>query len=156
MGTFEILLIEDSQADATILREILKTSPIATHLNVVTEWSGALDFLSQAGEFTSAPRPHLIMLDLNLPKTDGAEILAQLKEHDELKEIPVVVFSSSRRKEEVRQCYRLHANCFITKPQDLASLRETIRSILNFWFHTVVLPEVVTPTGVFRETRQSF
>jgi len=152
MAPFEILLIEDSQADATIMREILKTSPIATHLNVVTEWAGAMDFLTQAGEFPEAPRPHLIMLDLNLPKTDGAEILAQLKEKEELKEIPVIVFSSSRRREEVKQCYRLHANCFITKPQDLASLKETIRSILDFWFHTVVLPETVAPAAVFRES----
>lgn len=137
---FEILLIEDSHADATIFREILKLTPTPTHLNVVTDGAGAMEFLNRQGTYAEAPRPHLIILDLNLPKVDGTEVLAELKRNDTLREIPVVIFSSSRRKEEIQNCYRLHANCFITKPQDLSTLKETVRSLVEFWFRTVVLP----------------
>jgi len=139
--TFEILLVEDSAADATILREILKMCEIPTHLNVVTDSTGAMDFLHGRTPYEQSPTPHLILLDLNLPKVDGMEILAELKQTPGLKEIPVVIFSSSRRAEEVRQCYRQHANCFVTKPQDLSSMKDTIRSLLEFWFRTAVLPE---------------
>ena len=140
-NVFEILLVEDSVADATILREILKLGDIATNLNVVTDGTGAMAFLNREAPYAGAPTPHLILLDLNLPKVDGAEILTDLKQDDRHKEIPIIVFSSSRRAEEVRQCYRHHANSFITKPQDLASMKETVRSLLHYWFRIAVLPE---------------
>ena len=136
----EILLVEDSPSDAEFTIEALKEAKVRNHLSLVEDGVQAMEFLRRQGQYTSAPRPDLIMLDLNLPRKDGREVLAELKADDHLKMIPVVVLTTSRAEEDVLRAYQLHANCYITKPVDFQQFLSVVRSIESFWLFVVTLP----------------
>jgi chemotaxis family two-component system response regulator Rcp1 len=136
----EILLVEDNPGDAELTRDALAGGKIANSLHVVADGEAALDFLTGRGSFAGAPRPDLVLLDLNLPKKDGREVLADIKADASLRRIPVVVLTSSRLETDVVASYNSHANCYITKPFDLAQFLGVVRSIEHFWLSVVVLP----------------
>jgi CheY-like chemotaxis protein len=136
----EILLIEDSPSDTELTIEALKEAKVRNHLSIVEDGELALEFLRRRGKFLDAPRPDLIMLDLNLPKKDGREVLAEIKADEALKTIPVVVLTTSRADQDVLRAYRLHANCYITKPVDFDQFLNVVRSIESFWLFIVTLP----------------
>jgi chemotaxis family two-component system response regulator Rcp1 len=138
--TVEILLIEDSPGDARLAKEGLSQCKIHHTLRVVDDGVKAMAFLKRQGEFAAAPRPDLILLDLNLPRKDGRQVLREIKEDARLKTIPVVVLTTSRDDADINATYALHANCYVTKPLDLQQFLEVVRSIENFWFNTVRLP----------------
>ncbi len=136
----EILLVEDNPGDVRLTIEALKEAKVINHLTVVKDGIEALAFLRRQGSHSSAPRPHLIVLDLNLPRKDGREVLADIKADDNLKRIPVVVLTTSQDEQDVLKSYNLHANCYITKPVDLDQFVRVVRSIEDFWLGIVVLP----------------
>jgi CheY-like chemotaxis protein len=136
----EILLVEDNPAEIRLTVEGLKEGRIANRLHSVTDGDMALDFLYRRGAYKSAPRPDLILLDLNLPGIDGRTVLRQIKEDPELKVTPVVIITSSEAESDIIKSYEAHANCFISKPIDFAGFAQVIRSIENFWFTVVRLP----------------
>ncbi len=136
----EILLVEDNPGDVRLTIEALKEAKVINHLTVVKDGVEALAFLRRQGSYTAAPRPHLIVLDLNLPRKDGREVLADIKADDNLKRIPVVVLTTSQDEQDVLKSYNLHANCYITKPVDLDQFVRVVRSIEDFWLGIVVLP----------------
>ena len=137
----EILLVEDSAGDADLAREALESGKVLISLHVAVDGVDAMDFLRQRGAFAGAPRPDLILLDLNLPRKDGRQVLAEIKSDDELKRIPVVVLTTSRSDEDILKTYDLHANCYITKPIDLDQFMRVVRSIEDFWLTVVMLPK---------------
>ena len=130
----EVLLVEDSPGDVRLTREALKDSVPPSRFNVVRDGEEALAFLRRQGPYHNAPSPDLILLDLNLPKKDGREVLAEIKHDPDLKRIPVVVLTTSEAEQDIVRAYDLHANCYITKPMDLDDFLETIREIHRFWF----------------------
>ncbi len=136
----EVLLVEDSPSDAELTIEALREGKVRNHLSVVEDGVEALRVLRREGEYANAPRPDLIMLDLNLPRKDGREVLAELKADPDLKSIPVVVLTTSRAEQDVLRAYNLHANCYITKPVDFEQFLEVVRSIESFWLMVVTLP----------------
>ncbi len=136
----DILLVEDNPGDADLAREALEGGKISNQLFVVGDGEAALDFLNQSGGYAEMPRPDLILLDLNLPRKDGREVLADIKAHKDLKRIPVVILTTSQSEEDVLKSYNLHANCYITKPIDLSQFIKVVRSIEDFWLSIVVLP----------------
>ena len=136
----EILMVEDSPSDALISREALAYAKVLNHLHVVEDGVRAIAFLRREGPYAQAPRPDLILLDLNLPKKDGREVLAEVKADDQLKTIPVVVLTTSRAEEDILRAYGLHANCYIAKPVDFVRFAEVVRAIEHFWFTIVSLP----------------
>jgi len=136
----EILLVEDSAGDARLAQEALKDSKIHNQLFIVGDGEEAMDFLYKRGKHSSAPRPDLILLDLNLPKKDGREVLAEIKADDSLKRIPVVILTISKAEEDILKSYNLHANCFITKPIDLEQFMKVVKAIEDFWLTIVKLP----------------
>jgi two-component system, chemotaxis family, response regulator Rcp1 len=136
----EILMVEDSPSDALISREALAYAKVLNHLHVVEDGVRAIAFLRREGPYVQAPRPDLILLDLNLPKKDGREVLAEVKADDQLKTIPVVVLTTSGAEEDILRAYGLHANCYITKPVDFVRFAEVVRAIEHFWFTIVSLP----------------
>ena len=136
----EILMVEDSPSDALITREALDYAKLIHHLHVVQDGVRALAFLRREDPYAQVPRPDLILLDLNLPKKDGREVLVEIKADDHLKTIPVVVLTSSRAEEDVIRAYGLHANCYIAKPVDFVRFAEVVRAIEHFWFTVVTLP----------------
>ena len=136
----EILLVEDNPGDVRLTIEALKEAKVINHLTVVKDGVVALTFPRRQGSYTAAPRPHLIVLDLNLPRKDGREVLADIKADDNLKRIPVVVLTTSQDEQDVLKSYNLHANCYITKPVDLDQFVRVVRSIEDFWLGIVVLP----------------
>ena len=136
----EILLVEDNPGDARLMVEALKEGKVLNHLSIVYDGVEALAFLRQEGQHTDAPRPDLIMLDLNLPKKDGREVLAEIKADDNLKIIPVVILTTSRAEEDVFRSYNLHANCYISKPVDLEQFLEVLKYVEDFWLTVVKLP----------------
>jgi chemotaxis family two-component system response regulator Rcp1 len=136
----EILLVEDSPSDAEFTVEALKEAKVRNHLSLVEDGVQAMEFLRRQGKHAQAPRPDLIMLDLNLPRKDGREVLAELKADDNLKMIPVVVLTTSRAEQDVLRAYQLHANCYITKPVDFQQFLNVVRSIESFWLFVVTLP----------------
>ncbi|MCX6026993.1 MAG: response regulator [Chloroflexi bacterium] len=136
----EILLVEDNAGDADLAREALENSKIRNTLNVVGDGEEAMAFLRGAGKYAGALRPDLILLDLNLPKKDGREVLAEIKADDDLKRIPVVILTTSQVEEDILRSYNLHANCYITKPIDLHQFLNVIRTIEEFWLTIVKLP----------------
>ncbi len=136
----EILLVEDNDGDIRLTREALKEGRIRNRLNVVTDGEQAIAFLNRQGVYADAPRPDLILLDLNLPRLDGREVLATIKNDPDLKQIPIVVLTSSRSEQDLLRAYDLHANCFITKPVEFEQFIEVVRSIEDFWLTIVVLP----------------
>jgi len=136
-----ILLVEDNPGDARLAEEALLESKIKNKLYLAVDGEEAMQFLRQEGEFTNVPFPDLILLDLNLPKKDGREVLAEIKSDERLKRIPVVIFTTSKSEEDVLKTYNLHANCFITKPLDLHQFLKVVRSIEDFWLTIVRLPK---------------
>ena len=136
----EILLVEDSPSDTELTVEALEEGKIYNHLSMVEDGVQALEFLRRQGAYADAPRPDLILLDLNLPRKDGREVLAELKADSELKVIPVVVLTTSRADEDVLRAYSLHANCYILKPVDFKQFVEVVKHIENFWLSVVKLP----------------
>jgi chemotaxis family two-component system response regulator Rcp1 len=140
----EILLVEDNPGDADLAREALENSKVRNAVHVVTDGVAAMEFLRRTGMYKDAVRPDLILLDLNLPKKDGREVLAEIKADEGLKRIPVVILTTSKDEADVLKTYNLHANCYITKPIDLAQFMKVVKSIEDFWFTIVRLP----PNGV--------
>ncbi|MEO8371430.1 MAG: response regulator [Candidatus Solibacter sp.] len=136
----EILLVEDNPGDVRLTREALKSERLWNSLNVVRDGVEAMAYLRGQGQFLDAVRPDLILLDLNLPKKDGREVLAEVKEDEALKTIPVIILTSSKAEEDIVKTYELHANCYITKPVDLSQLIRIVKSIEDFWFAVVKLP----------------
>jgi CheY-like chemotaxis protein len=136
----EILLVEDSPSDTELTQEALREAKVRNHVSTVEDGVQAMDFLRRRGAFADAPKPDLIMLDLNLPRKDGREVLAEIKEDPELKTTPVVVLTTSQAEQDILQAYHLHANCYITKPVDFEQFLEAIRSIETFWLLVVTLP----------------
>ena len=135
-----ILVVEDNAGDARLIREVLNENKIFSSLRIVTDGVEAMDYLHAKGKYKGSVKPDLIILDLNLPKKDGREVLAEIKDDAELKRIPVVVMTSSQAEEDIFRSYSLHANCFVTKPIDLNQFIKVIKSIEDFWFSIVKLP----------------
>jgi len=136
----EILLVEDNPGDVRLTQEVLKDGRVRNNMSVVMDGVDAISFLQQTGEYADAPRPDIILLDLNLPKKDGREVLAEIKADPDLKNIPVVVLTTSSAEQDIFRSYDLHANCYITKPVDLDQFIKVIRSIEDFWLTIVKLP----------------
>lgn len=136
----EILLVEDSPSDAALTIEALKAGKIANRLTHVEDGVEAMDFLRRRGKYADAARPDLIMLDLNLPRMDGRDVLAQIKTDPGLKIIPIIVLTTSRSDKDILKSYQLNANCYITKPVDFAHFINVVKSIENFWLTVVTLP----------------
>ena len=136
----EILMVEDNPGDVRLTREALKGDKLLTRLHVVTDGVAALDFLYKRPPYEDAPRPDLILLDLNLPKMDGREVLSIIKSDGALKLIPVVVLTTSQAEEDVLRAYRLNANCYVAKPVDLYQFNRIVQSIEEFWLTVVNLP----------------
>ena len=136
----EILLVEDNAADADLTESVMKSAKVRNNMSVVTDGEAAISFLRRLGDHHAAPRPDLILLDLNLPKKNGQEVLAELQSDDDLKHIPVVILTTSQDEHDVMKSYQLGANCFVTKPVGLAEFRDVVRSIDDFWFTVVKLP----------------
>ncbi len=136
----DILLVEDNPGDADLARETLENSKVYNKLHVVDDGEKAMAFLRREGKFADAPRPDLVILDLNLPKKDGREVLAEIKSDRDLKRIPVVILTISSDEEDILKTYDLHANCFITKPIDLNQFIKVVESIEDFWLTIVKLP----------------
>ena len=140
----EVLLVEDSPGDVRLTKEAFKDAKVHINLHVAPDGAEAMEFLRREGKHANAPRPDLILLDLNLPKKDGREVLEEIKKSPSLKSIPVVVLTTSASEEDILRSYLLHANCYITKPVDLTGFLKVIRSIDNFWLSVVKLPHEVT------------
>ena len=132
----EILLVEDNPGDERLTREALKEGKVYHKLHWAKDGVEAMDFLYRRGKFRDAPRPDIILLDLNLPKKDGREVLHDIKSDETLKRIPVVVLTTSKAEEDVLRTYNLHANCYVTKPVDLEKFIVVVRSIDVFWLRT--------------------
>lgn len=136
----EILVVEDNPGDVRLTTEVLKDNKIRNELHVAKDGVEALAFLAREGEYSDAPRPDLILLDLNLPKKDGREVLKAIKSDPNLKRIPVVVLTSSKAEEDIARVYSLNANCYVTKPIDLNQFIKVVKSIREFWLTVVKLP----------------
>jgi len=136
----EILLVEDNPGDERLTREALKEGKVYSNLHWVKDGVEALEFLRKQGKYKGAPRPDIILLDLNLPKKDGREVLQEIKNDDKLKRIPVVILTTSKAEEDVLKTYNLHANCYVTKPVDLEKFIVVVKSIDAFWLTVVTLP----------------
>ena len=137
----EILLVEDSAADVRLTIEALKEAKMANRLTVVDDGVKAMDFLYRRGGHAGAPRPDLILLDLNLPRKDGREVLAEIKANSDLRRIPIVVLTTSSAEEDILNAYDLHANCYITKPVDFRQFMVVVKAIEDFWLTIVKLPD---------------
>jgi two-component system response regulator len=135
-----ILMVEDSPSDALLAREALAQAKLRNSLHVVEDGVEALAFLRHEGQYANVPSPHLILLDLNLPKKDGREVLAEIKADVSLRMIPVVVLTTSSAEEDILKAYELYANCYIVKPVDFVQFIEVVQSIEHFWFTVVALP----------------
>lgn len=138
--SIEILLVEDNPGDARLAQEAIREAQLRNNLNWVEDAIEAMTFLRKEGKHREAPRPDLILLDLNLPRKDGRELLAEIKKDDALKRIPVIVLTTSEAEEDISRSYRLKANCYITKPPQLHQYVHVIKSIEEFWFKVARLP----------------
>ena len=136
----EILLVEDSPSDVRLTELLLAEGKVLNCLSVAKDGMAALAFLRHQGPYCDAPRPDLVLLDLNLPRKDGREVLTEIKQDPDLKRIPVVILTTSKEEEDVLKSYGLHANCYITKPVDLDQFMHVIESIEGFWLSVVTLP----------------
>jgi chemotaxis family two-component system response regulator Rcp1 len=139
-GAIEVLLVEDSPGDVRLTREAFKDAKVHINLRVAADGTEAMAFLKREGEYANVPRPDLILLDLNLPRKDGREVLAEIKDSAALKTIPVVILTTSASEEDILRSYQLHANCYITKPVGLDGFLKVVQSIDNFWLSVVKLP----------------
>jgi two-component system, chemotaxis family, response regulator Rcp1 len=143
-GTVEVLLIEDNPGDVRLIQEAMTGAKVRTHFNVVTDGEQAMAFLRRERTFPAAVRPDLIVMDLNLPRKDGREVLIDLDADPALRDIPVVVLTSSAAERDIRRTYELNANCYLTKPADLEEFIRVVQLIEDFWLCTVKLPVSVT------------
>ena len=139
-GPIEILLVEDNPGDVRLTKEALKEGKVYSNLHTVKDGVEAMEFLRRQGKYSSVPRPDIILLDLNLPKKDGREVLQEIKTDEALKRIPVVVLTTSKAEEDVVRTYNLHANCYVTKPVDLEKFMVVVKTIDSFWLTVVTLP----------------
>jgi chemotaxis family two-component system response regulator Rcp1 len=139
-GAVEILLVEDNPGDVRLSQEAWKESRVRNRLHVAVDGVEALAFLRREGRHAEAVRPHLILLDLNLPRKDGREVLADIKKDPALRQIPVVILSTSKAEQDVQRTYDLHANCYISKPLDMDHFIRVVRAIEEFWLATATLP----------------
>ena len=135
-----IFLVEDNKADIRLIQEALKTSSLPHQVVTVRDGMDAMAYLRQEGEYANAARPDLILLDLNLPRKDGREVLAEIKSDPNLKRIPVVVLTTSKNEDDIFHSYDLHVNCYITKSRNLPQLFQIVKGIEEFWFSTATLP----------------
>ncbi len=140
MSKISVLLVEDSPGDARLILEAFKESKIETEVKVVEDGVEAIAFLKREGIYAQAARPDLILLDLNLPRKDGREVLAEIKNDDDFKQIPVLVLTTSNQTQDIITSYERHANSYITKPIDMDTFFETMKSLEDFWFRVVKLP----------------
>jgi two-component system, chemotaxis family, response regulator Rcp1 len=140
MTPIQVLLVEDNEADLDLMREILEASPVHLELATVPDGVEAISYLRKKGSYERAHRPDLVLLDLNLPRKDGREVLQEIKEDPKLRLIPVVVMTSSAAEADVVRSYSLGANCYVTKPVDWRAFQEIVKAIENFWFVIVRLP----------------
>lgn len=138
----DLLLVEDNPGDVRLTREALRSGQIDVNLSVVHDGVEAIEFLRHQGQFAGAPTPDLILLDLNLPRKNGREVLSEIKTDPELKRIPVLIMTTSRAEQDVNRAYNLNANCYITKPMDLDEFLRIVKAIEDFWLKTVTLPKV--------------
>lgn len=138
----EILLVEDNPGDVRLTQEAFKNSSFKVNINIVNDGAKAIEYLYKKGVYTDSPTPELILLDLNLPRKNGKEVLEIIKTDDKLKKIPIVVLTTSQSEDDINSAYNLHANCYITKPMDFDDFSEVIHSIENFWLSTTQLPIV--------------
>lgn len=136
----DFLLVEDNPGDVRLTQEALKSHKVQNNLHVATDGEEALAFLRRQGKYANAPRPDIILLDLNLPRKDGREVLAEIKSDSNLKAIPVVIITSSEAEQDVVKSYSLNANCYITKPVNLDQFIKVVQSINDFWLTIVKLP----------------
>ena len=137
----EVLLVEDSPGDVRLTREAFRDAQAFIHLHVAFDGVDAMEFLHRQGAHVGAPRPDFILLDLNLPRMDGREVLAQIKEDDSLKMIPVVILTTSEDEADIVKSYELQANCYLKKPVEFEAFEKLVRSINEFWLTTVRLPQ---------------
>jgi two-component system, chemotaxis family, response regulator Rcp1 len=140
LNSIDILIVEDNTGDARLIKEVFNENKVFNSLYFVKDGVEAMDFLYGREKYKGVPIPDLIILDLNLPKKDGREVLAEIKSDEKLKHIPVVIMTISQAEEDIFKSYNLHANCFVTKPIDLAQFTKVVKSIENFWFSVVKLP----------------
>jgi CheY-like chemotaxis protein len=136
----DILLVEDNEGDARLAKEAMRDSKLRNTLHHVGDGEEAMEFLYQRGKHADAPRPDLVLLDLNLPRKDGRAVLEEVKTDENLKRIPVVILTTSSDEQDILRSYNLHANCYITKPIDLNQFLKVVRSIEDFWLTIVKLP----------------
>src|SRR6202451_3042137 len=136
----DVLFVEDSPGDVRLTREAFKGAKVHVNLHVAPDGIAAMAFLTREGDHADAPRPDLILMDLNLPKKDGREVLKEIKESPTLKSIPVVILTTSASEADILRTYQLHANCYITKPVGLDGFLKVVKSIDNFWLSVVKLP----------------
>ena len=136
----EILLVEANPGDARLTIEAMRIAKMSNRMHVVEDGIEAMEYLRRQGRFADAPRPDIVLLDLNLPKKDGREVLAEMKSDPDLKRIPVVVLTTSQSEEDVLRAYNLHANCYVTKPVDFEQFMRVVRQIDEFWVKIVTLP----------------
>jgi len=136
----EILLVEDNPGDIRLTREALKENKVCNNLHVVTDGVDAMAFLRREGAFAHTPRPDLVLLDLNLPKKDGRQVLSEIKGDENLRRIPVVILTTSQAEDDISKAYDLYANCYVTKPLDLEQFMAVVKSIEDFWVTIVKLP----------------
>ncbi|MDZ4799195.1 MAG: response regulator [Bryobacteraceae bacterium] len=137
----EVLLVEDNPGDVRLTQEALKDGRVLVNLTVAVDGVEALEMLKSSGSFSGRPRPDLILLDLNLPRKSGREVLEEIKADDELKRIPVIVMSTSKAEQDICKAYNLNANCYVTKPVELDEFLNVVRSIEDFWLTVVTLPQ---------------
>lgn len=142
MNLVEILMVEDNPADARLTEEALKEGRLCNRLHLARDGVEAMQFLRGEAPFTEAPRPDVILLDLNLPRKDGREVLSEIKADPDLKHIPIVVLTTSEAEQDILKSYELHANCYVTKPVDLQRFIEIVQQIETFWLSIVKLPHV--------------
>jgi two-component system, chemotaxis family, response regulator Rcp1 len=135
-----LLLVEDNPGDVRLTKEALKDAKLKINLHVAVDGMEAMAFLRKQGKYAASPRPDLVLLDLNLPKKDGRQVLAEIKDDPDLKRIPVVIVTTSKAEEDILKTYNLHANCYVTKPLDLDQFINVVQSIEQFWLTIVKLP----------------
>jgi two-component system, chemotaxis family, response regulator Rcp1 len=136
----QILMVEDNEGDVLLTTQALKAAKVANEISIVQDGVEALKFLHREAPYATAPEPDLILLDLNLPRKDGREVLAEIKADSRFRHIPVVVLTSSKAEQDIAQAYDLHANCYVVKPVGLKTLMEVVKTIEDFWFTVVKLP----------------
>ena len=137
----EVLLVEDSPGDVRLTQETFRETNRAIHLHVATDGVEAMDFLHHAGKFKDSPRPDFILLDLNLPKIDGREVLMRIKKDENLKTIPTIILTTSDSEADILKSYQLQANCYLNKPVQLEEFENVVKSINDFWLTKVKLPQ---------------